>query len=810
MPRIRQDNDARYALRASFVDGHGNVIEGDTIVIEPPGPGNVFGHYKWSDKETSTDDKKISINSQSDYTQATKLYVSRKTQNDFLADNIMDVYITEDSLIYIQKDKVPEAYVVVKSTGTTYVTQTDKYREYDVVYVDHGSIPLQRDDDVTVDVINGTGSANDPRITNQQITNWDTAYSWGNHATAGYLTSFTETDPTVPSHVKSITTTEKANWNTAYSWGDHGTAGYLTTFTETDPTVPSHVKSISTTNISNWNTAYGWGNHASAGYLVATTTDKSNWNTAYGWGNHAGLYHLATTASQSDINTNRASRSFRSENTATGNPTATYYAVNTFGNGNNVVGQFAVHFQDGTSYTRAYNSSWSTWRRNWSDADFTSSNVSNWNTAYSWGNHASAGYITNSGGTTTATANTVAKRDSSADLHARLFRSNYANQSSIAGGIAFRNNNSSDNYIRFCSDGAAIRSFIGAGTSSFSGNYNDLSNKPTIPTNNNQLTNGAGYITSSGSISGNAATATWADQVDVNSGQSSQNAWYDVVWHSGDTVYSSPSVEIYPAGGYLRATHFNATHGSTARTSDTIFYSSTDDYIRKTDAASFRTSLNVPTRTGGNASGTWGISITGSAGSVAWSNVTGAPTIPTNNNQLTNGAGYITSSGSCASATNATNVVFSGATKLYGYASGGRATGDFLATGDIYAYYSDQRLKDVSGPLTGALEKISTLDGVYYTHNDKARELGYRGSERQVGLLAQQVQAVLPEVIGRAPIDNDGEGGSITGENYITVKYERIVPLLVEGIKEQTTLIEGLTEELKCVRMELEELKRGV
>ena len=42
------------------------------------------------------------------------------------------------------------------------------------------------------------------------------------------------------------------------------------------------------------------------------------------------------------------------------------------------------------------------------------------------------------------------------------------------------------------------RANIGAGTSSFSGSYNDLSNKPTIPTNNNQLTNGAGYITSSG------------------------------------------------------------------------------------------------------------------------------------------------------------------------------------------------------------------------------------------------------------------------------------------------------------------------
>ena len=42
--------------------------------------------------------------------------------------------------------------------------------------------------------------------------------------------------------------------------------------TETDPTVPSHVKSITTTNISNWNTAFGWGNHATAGYLTTAPT----------------------------------------------------------------------------------------------------------------------------------------------------------------------------------------------------------------------------------------------------------------------------------------------------------------------------------------------------------------------------------------------------------------------------------------------------------------------------------------------------------------------------------------------------------
>ena len=72
-------------------------------------------------------------------------------------------------------------------------------------------------------------------ITDTKVGQWDTAYGWGDHSTAGYLTSFTETDPTVPSHVKSITTTEKANWNTAYGWGNHATAGYAL-----DADVPSN------------------------------------------------------------------------------------------------------------------------------------------------------------------------------------------------------------------------------------------------------------------------------------------------------------------------------------------------------------------------------------------------------------------------------------------------------------------------------------------------------------------------------------------------------------------------------------------
>ena len=73
--------------------------------------------------------------------------------------------------------------------------------------------------------------------------------------------------------------------------------------------------------------------------------------------------------------------------------------------------------------------------------------------------------------TTSGAANTIVQTDSAGDIAARLFRPTYANQTTISGAIAYRVNNSTDNYIRFCSDGAAIRSFIGAAESSHTHDY---------------------------------------------------------------------------------------------------------------------------------------------------------------------------------------------------------------------------------------------------------------------------------------------------------------------------------------------------
>jgi hypothetical protein len=113
------------------------------------------------------------------------------------------------------------------------------------------------------------------------------------------------------------------------------------------------------------------------------------------------------------------------------------------------------------------------------------------------------------------------------------------------------------------------------------------------------------------------------------------------------------------------------------------------------------------------------------------------------------------------------------------------ADGRIDATNDIVAFSSDKRLKTNIKFIENSMNKIKKLSGFTYNWNDKAKELAnYNTEESLVGVFAQDVQEVLPEAVKLAPFDNDGSDNSISGENYLTVQYEKIVPLLIEAIKE--------------------------
>jgi len=110
-------------------------------------------------------------------------------------------------------------------------------------------------------------------------------------------------------------------------------------------------------------------------------------------------------------------------------------------------------------------------------------------------------------------------------------------------------------------------------------------------------------------------------------------------------------------------------------------------------------------------------------------------------------------------------------------------------TGDVTAYASDIRLKTNIEPIQNALDKVLTLNGFTYNFNETGQSLGFDGTVINVGVSAQKVQAVLPEAVKPAPVDS----------NYLTVQYEKLVPLLIEAIKEQQETITDLKNRLEIL-----------
>lgn len=127
--------------------------------------------------------------------------------------------------------------------------------------------------------------------------------------------------------------------------------------------------------------------------------------------------------------------------------------------------------------------------------------------------------------------------------------------------------------------------------------------------------------------------------------------------------------------------------------------------------------------------------------------------------------------------------------------------GEIRATNNITAYYSDGRLKNVLYVIPDALAKVNFLNGVVYKNNDVAAEYGYTDQSEQVGVIAQEVEVILPQIVKPAPFDIgqhvSGHEFSKSGQFYKTVQYEKLVPLLIEAIKELTHKVEVLENEIR-------------
>jgi len=138
--------------------------------------------------------------------------------------------------------------------------------------------------------------------------------------------------------------------------------------------------------------------------------------------------------------------------------------------------------------------------------------------------------------------------------------------------------------------------------------------------------------------------------------------------------------------------------------------------------------------------------------------------------------------------------------------------GTIRCIGNIIAFASDERLKDNIKPIENALDKVMQLRGVTFDWNDRALEAGFQPEVRynDVGVISQDVQKVLPQLVELAPFDRyvpnpdapeeEDESSKLntskSGHNYTTVDYARLSALTIEAIKEQQEIINNQKKEI--------------
>jgi len=215
-------------------------------------------------------------------------------------------------------------------------------------------------------------------------------------------------------------------------------------------------------------------------------------------------------------------------------------------------------------------------------------------------------------------------------------------------------------------------------------------------------------------------------------------------------IYTANSAAAYANAAFATAN----TITSASSYANSAFVSSNSAFITANSAASYGNSAFL---------------VANSAASYANSGFSKA------NNALTAGA-------------NTTTSVQLGSLGIGTAASG--TTGEIRATNEVTAYYSsDSRLKENVQTIENALDKLRQLNGVMFDWTDevilqRGGEDGYFVRKHDTGLIAQQVEEVLPEVVA------DRQDG------YKAIKYEKMAGLIIQGINE-------LSEEIKTIKERL-------
>lgn len=586
---------------------------------------------------------------------------------------------------------------------------------------------------------------------------------------------------------------------------------------------------------------------------ILTSGDRANWDTAYGWGDHSAQGYLtssdfANALYDSDLNTLSGTGVYRVQNNYTNGPAINFGTVLHLENAGDSGLQIAGHFQNADLFFRGGNAPslggsgvWQDWHRVWSDADFTSAHVTNWNSAYSWGNHAAVGYATNAtvsgkldstipSGTGSGVYQIGAEDDylrirmggdgNPQGLRLDIYDSSTPFQVDRGGNMALGSvgetspitlemRRNSANWFRASAAGGYFGWQVNGSdvvmTLNSSGSLTVDGSISASGGNSNQWNTAygwgdhasAGYLPLTGGVmSGLLATRT-NSATDINS---SNDTCFSV---RGSTTVPA-SMSFHRSGAY--AVNFGLDTDNVVKLGGWSAGTTRHSWDM---SGNYRANNNIYL---GGATGTPSgyrcISMRGTTtqhgGAIRCENSAGAYI----GQILGYGTNlYYDSAGSHHFRNSSSNLVFSinssGNVTMGDYLSltsgggwfmqdttwtrsrnnkkvynGSTATDAFATPGDFTAGYSDMRLKDVVSPIENVLDRVLELDCFTYTHNDTAISLGYQHGEIQVGFSAQQWQELQPEVVVDAPVNADHD------TDYKTIKYDRTVPTITAALQE--------------------------
>lgn len=636
-------------------------------------------------------------------------------------------------------------------------------------------------------------------ITNAIKSNWDKAYGWGDHSKAGYLTI-----ATFESHsAAKVTDRRVSNWDSAYIWGNHNTKGYLTS--ETDPVFNASVaKSVVTADTNHWNTTWRWGNHGDQPYIKSSNLSDGYlpyWQNSTKTAQNSNLFNSGqltrigpAPASQLgllSINSSIDNHALRTVHSGTGGGAA-YFSVESATNSNPAV----------TVLTSGAGSA----------AQFSNTNNTNANPCVqiSQGGAGKALLVTGNN-----TMNAIESSNLGTAISGTSSSGGYGvyGLSSGSSGGYFKTNNTDANALVsdgkfYCNSNCIIDGKTGIGVTNPTNGKLEVSSTTTAIYG---IANGTGYGVhglSTGSFGGYFKTNNSASYALVSDGKFNcknnciidGNAGIGVTNPTnGKLEVSGTATAIYGlANGTGYGVHGLSTgsYGGYFKTNNSASYALVSDgrlYCNNNFIIDGNIGVGVTNPTNGkiqisstgtsiyaqctsNSYAVHGISSTNSAGFFRTSSTSVAALVGEN----ANGSGYLGLNIIGRSYLYGNVGINSAPSSTYSLIVSGNVnvSGNVIASCGTLSCASDSTLKTSFEKISNPLSMVLKLNGLFFKWKDSK----LFDSKRHIGLLAQEVKNVLPEVV-------------YFENNIYTLDYSSISALLIESIKELSAKNVNLAKE---------------